>query len=95
MRALGIPEVDRSGLVTAVPGTPLAEAFQQLARQRVNSALVWGAATSAWVGFLDLSDYVRHLGASSASPLTHSACQPMLARRPLWHTLASASLFWN
>ncbi len=62
--ALGIPELEPSGLVTASHDQPSYLAFQNLANQRVCSALVWNPTASAWAGFLDLGDYARHLGAS-------------------------------
>ena len=61
--ALGIPELEASGLVTASHDQPSYLAFQHLANQRVCSALVWNPASSTWAGFLDLGDYAKHLGA--------------------------------
>ena len=60
--ALGVPEMEASGLITAVHDQPSYVAFQHLAAQRVASALVWNPSSSSWAGFLDLGDYAKHVG---------------------------------
>jgi len=94
--ALGYPELDPSGLVTASHDQPAYDAFQHLASQKVCSALVWNPAASSWAGFLDLGDYARHLvdlyskATSSPEPLANPAASLEATSRYMPSTVLNA-----